>query len=89
MLLRVDKPLKRRVQEAVLRRTRQRNYHQCGNVPTEAELEQLFGVGHSRLREAIGNLVEQEIKKFMARDISKTAPHRFREWVGEVDYCHR
>ena len=63
MLLRVDKPLKRRVQEAVLRRTRERNYHQCGNVPTEAELEQLFGVGHSRFREAIGNLVEQEIQK--------------------------
>ena len=80
MLLRVDKPLKRRVQEAVLRRTRERNYYQCGNVPTEAELEQLFGVGHSRFREAIGNLVEQEIQKnFMARDISGTAPYRSRE----------
>lgn len=63
MLLRVDKPLKRRVQEAVLRRTRERNYQQWGNVPTEAELGQLFGVGRSTLREAFGNLVEQGIQK--------------------------
>ena len=59
MLLRVDKPLTRRVQEAVLRLIRERNYQPGEKVPTEVELGQLFGVGRSTLREAIGNLVEQ------------------------------
>jgi GntR family transcriptional regulator len=61
MLLRVDKPLTRRVQEALLRLIRERNYQPGEKVPTEAELGQLFGVGRSTLREAIGNLVEQGI----------------------------
>ena len=63
MLLRVDKPLTRRVQEAVLRLIRERNYQPGEKVPTEVELGQLFGVGRSTLREAIGNLVEQGILK--------------------------
>ena len=57
----VDKPLTRRVQEALLRLIRERNYQPGEKVPTEAELGQLFGVGRSTLREAIGNLVEQGI----------------------------
>ena len=61
MLLRVDTPLTRRVQEAVLRLIRERNYQPGEKVPTEVELGQLFGVGRSTLREAIGNLVEQGI----------------------------
>ena len=63
MLLRVDKPLTRRVQEALLRLIRERNYQPDEKVPTEAELGELFGVGRSTLREAIGNLVEQGIQK--------------------------
>ena len=61
MLLQVEKPLTRRVQEALLRLIRERNYQPGEKVPTEAELGQLFGVGRSTLREAIGNLVEQGI----------------------------
>ena len=63
MLLRVDQPLTRRVQEAVLRLIREGNYQPVEKVPTETELGQLFGVGRSVLREAIGNLVEQGILK--------------------------
>ena len=61
MLLRVDKPLTRGVQEAVMRLIRERNYQPGEKIPTEAELGQLFGIGRSTLREAIGNLVEQGI----------------------------
>ncbi len=91
MLLRVDKPLTRRVQEALLRLIRERNYQPGEKVPTEAELGQLFGVGRSTLREAIGNLVEQGIlqKSHGARDFSETASHRSREWIGGADQCYR
>ena len=61
MLLRVDKPLTRWVQEAVLRLIRERNYQPGEKIPTEAELGQLFGVGRLTLREVISNLVEQGI----------------------------
>ncbi len=50
MLLRVDKPLTRRVQEALLRLIRERNCQPGEKVPTEAELGQLFGVGRSTLK---------------------------------------
>ena len=90
MLLRVDKPLTRRVQEALLRLIRERNYQPGEKVPTEAELGQLFGVGRSTLREAIGNLVEQGIlQKSHGRDFPKTAPYRSREWLGGADQCYR
>ena len=56
MLLRVDKPLTRRVQEAVLRLIRERNRQPGEKVPTEAELGQLFGVGRSTLERLLVTL---------------------------------
>ncbi len=91
MLLRVDKPLTRRVQEAVMRLIRERNYQPGEKVPTEAELGQLFGVGRSTLREAIGNLVEQGIlqKSHGRGTFLRQLPNRSRKWLGGVDQCYR
>ena len=89
MLLRVDKPLTRRVQEAVLRLIRERNYQPGEKVPTEAELGQLFGVGRSTLREAIGNLVEQGILENLMGEGLSDSSHRSREWLGGADQCYR
>jgi GntR family transcriptional regulator len=61
MLLRVDKPLNKRVQEALLQLIREEQLQPGDQVPTEAELSQRFGVGRSSLREAMGNLVDQGI----------------------------
>ena len=63
MLLRVDKPLTRRVQGALLRLIRERNYQPGEKVPTEVELGQLFGVGRSTLREAMATLWSREFSR--------------------------
>ena len=57
-------------------------------VPTEAELGQLFGVGRSTLREAIGNLVEHGILQNHGRGFSRQLPivlERVRELTSVTD----
>ena len=56
MLLRVDKPLTRRVQEAVLRLIRERNYQPGEKVPAEAELGELLGLDVQRLERPLVTL---------------------------------
>ncbi len=61
MLLRVDKPLVRRVQDAILRLIREEHLQPGDKILSETELGQLLGVGRSTLREAVGHLEEQGI----------------------------
>ncbi|WP_413207291.1 GntR family transcriptional regulator [Rhodospirillum sp. A1_3_36] len=61
MLLKVDKPLPVRIQEAVRQLIRDEGLQPGDQLPTENDLIQRLGVGRSSLREALANLTSEGI----------------------------
>ncbi len=59
MRLRVERPLREKVQDGVLELIRKQRLKAGDQLPTESELSATFGVGRSTLREAVANLVSQ------------------------------